>query len=106
MKIKTILAVMTVFLLTACGTRAPYSPPQAFMYSDIKAPLSTEFNNTDLGNKKGEASTFSFLGLISVGDISLEAAARNGRITKVKHADYRHFNVLFFQKTTTIVYGD
>lgn len=92
--------------LTACGTTAPFSPPQAMMFSNIKAPLNTEFNETRIGTKVGEASTYSFLGLISVGDAGIQKAAQNGHITKVNHADYEHFNFLVFQKTTVFVYGE
>lgn len=92
--------------LTACGTTAPFSPPQAMLFSNFKAPLSTEFDKTEIGTKVGKASTYSFLGLISVGDAGIKEAARNGHITKVNHADYEHFNFLVFQKTSVFVYGE
>ena len=92
--------------LTACGTTAPFSPPQAMLFSNFKAPLSTEFDKTEIGTKVGKASTYSFLGLISVGDTGIQEAARNGHITKVNHADYEHFNFLVFQKTSVFVYGE
>ena len=92
--------------LTACGTTAPFSPPQAMLFSNFKAPLSTEFDKTEIGTKVGKASTYSFLGLISVGDAGIQEAARNGHITKVNHADYEHFNFLVFQKTSVFVYGE
>ena len=92
--------------LTACGTTAPFSPPQAMLFSNFKAPLSTEFDKTEIGTKVGKASTYSFLGLISVGDAGIKEAARNGNITKVNHADYEHFNFLVFKKTSVFVYGE
>lgn len=99
--------ILSIFLfLTACGTTAPFSPPQAMLFSNFKAPLSTEFDKTEIGTKVGKASTYSFLGLISVGDAGIQEAARNGHITKVNHADYEHFNFLVFQKTSVFVYGE
>lgn len=99
--------ILSMFLfLTACGTTAPFSPPQAMLFSNFKAPLSTEFDKTEIGTKVGKASTYSFLGLISVGDAGIQEAARNGHITKVNHADYEHFNFLVFQKTSVFVYGE
>ena len=101
------LIILSMFLfLTACGTTAPFSPPQAMLFSNFKAPLSTEFDKTEIGTKVGKASTYSFLGLISVGDAGIQEAAKNGHITKVNHADYEHFNFLVFQKTSVLVYGE
>lgn len=102
---KCFILTMILFL-TACGTTAPFSPPQALLFSNFKAPLSIEFNKTEIGTKMGEASTYSFLGLISVGDASIQKAARNGHITKINHADYEHFNFLVLQKTSVFVYGE
>lgn len=98
--------ILTLLLFLSACTTAPFSPPQTFLYTDIKAPLSLDFDKTEIGSKKGTASTYSFLGMISTGDASIQQAARNGRITKVSHADYEHFNLLFFQKTSVIVYGE
>lgn len=98
--------VLTLLLFLSACTTAPFSPPQTFLYTDIKAPLSLEFDKTELGPKQGTASTYSFFGLVSAGDASIQQAARNGQIKKVTHADYEHFNFLFFQKTSVIVYGE
>lgn len=103
---KKILVLFAVVLISGCATKAPFSPPAAMLYSDYKAPLSTEFNNTDLGTKTGEAHSVNVLGLVSTGDVSIKTAAMNGRITKIKHVDYSHFNLIIYQKTTVIVYGD
>lgn len=101
----SILAAM-VLSLTGCLT-APFVPPPGMAFSQISAPLDVDFQNTDLsGLKKGTAETISILGLFATGDVSSQAAAQNGGITKIMHADYEYFNVLgVFQKTTVIVYG-
>lgn len=105
MKKSLAIIALSVLVLSGCTT-APFSPPQTLIYTDFKAPLTTEFNNTDLGSKMGTSSSFSFLGLFSIGDVSISAAAKDGRIKTVKYADYSHFNILFFQKTSLFVYGD
>jgi len=59
------------------------------------------------GRKVGTATATSILGLIATGDASIEAATRNGGITKVKYVDYSVKNILgLFGEYTTTVYGD
>ena len=103
---KKFFILSAFLLLTACGTTAPFSPPQALLFSNFEAPLSIEFDKTQIGPKEGRANTYSFLGLITVGNASIQEAAKNGHISRVNHADYEHFNLLVFQKTTVIVYGE
>lgn len=87
---------------------APVVPPTALVYTGFEAPLDLDFEDqTNLGSKKGEASTTNILGLISFGDASSEKAAREGNIQMIRHADYRFTCVLgLFSRFTTIVYGD
>ncbi len=78
------------------------------LYSHVTLPLSTELNKTDLGQKQGEASTYSVLWLFAWGDAGAAAAAKNGGITTLRHMD-RKINIILFglyTSTTTIVYGD
>ena len=84
---------------------APFQPPGGVV-SVTKAPLSTE-GNWDVGSKKGEASSFSVLGLYASGDCSIATAAHNGGLKKIGHVDYEYFNVIgIWQKATVIVYGE
>lgn len=101
----SILAAM-VLSLTGCLV-APFVPPSGMAFSQFDAPLDVDFQNTDMsGVKKGTADTTSILGLFAFGDASSQAAAQNGGITKIVHADYEYFNILgIVQKTTVIVYG-
>ena len=105
---KLILAIAAVFVLSGCMTRAPFTPAPGLIYQDTKAPLSLEYNRTDLGSKVGEAKTTSILGILATGDASIEAAAKNGRIKTVKHSDYAFKSILFgiYTETTVYVYGD
>lgn len=77
-------------------------------YTNIQRPLGTEFNKTELGTKTGEASSQSVLWLVAWGDAGTRAAADNGSIKVIRHADHRMLSVLFglYTKVTTVVYGD
>ena len=104
---KIFAALLLTVGLSACIT-APFQPPVATLYSNVKAPLQTEYNNTTLGSKIGESSAYSILGMFAFGDTSIGTAAKQGRIKNIKHADYDFTNVFFgiFTKTTVYVYGD
>ncbi len=101
------VGVLSVVLLAGC-MRAPVMPPSGWLYNETEAPLDIDMQETKIGSKRGESSCMSVLGLVAVGDASIEAAARNGGIKTVQHADYRYTNVLFgmYQEYTTIVYGE
>lgn len=96
-------------LLAGCAGmgRAPVMPPQGIGFTDYTAPLDIDLDKTALGTKRGEASSSSILGLIATGDASIQAAARNGQINTINHADYRLLSILgLYTKYTTVVYGD
>lgn len=101
------LVLLSVLILNGCSYMAPVMPPQGALYASFKAPLDTNVENTDMGTKTGEAQSVSILGLISYGDCSVNSAAKNGGLTKINHADYEFFNVLYiYQSFKTIAYGD
>ena len=81
---------------------------QGCAYSHIKSPLDTNFENTVLGSKTGRASTHSVLWLFAWGDGGTKAAAEEGGITTITHADLEYYVVLFgvYAQVTTVVYGD
>lgn len=78
------------------------------LLTNIKTPLDTDLDRTQLGAKVGEASTQSILWAVAWGDAGTQAAARNGNITTVKHADQKIFTILggLYSRYTTVVYGD
>ncbi len=105
---KILMASVIALSLTGCATKAPFQPAMGLVYNNTKAPLSLEYENTNLGSKTGTSSAMSVLGLVALGDASVEAAAKNGKIRTVKHADYDFTNVFFgvYTKTNVYVYGD
>jgi hypothetical protein len=78
------------------------------VFAHTKEPLDTDLNQTKLGSKTGTASTREILWLVMWGDASTQAAAKNGGISVVNHADMEDFVILggLWWDHTTIVYGD
>ena len=78
------------------------------VYANFKAPLDTDLDRTQLGSKVGESKMQSILWLVAWGDAGTQAAARNGGITTITHADRRVLSILggLYAEHTTIVYGD
>jgi hypothetical protein len=78
------------------------------IFAHTKEPLDTDLNQTKLGAKTGEAKTYEWLWLVMWGDASTQAAAKNGGINVVNHADMEDFVILggLYWEHTTIVYGD
>ena len=98
-----------VFIAGCAGqVIVPVTLAPAYLYADHYAPLDTNFNNTQIaGLRKGESSVTNILGLISYGDAGALAAAEDGEISRIHHADYRFKNILgIWSKYTTIVYGE
>lgn len=77
-------------------------------YVNVKSPLDTNLDRTTLGQKTGVAEARSILWLFAWGDVSYAAAAANGSITTMRHADQEVFNVLFglYTRWRVVVYGD
>ena len=97
-----------------CGLfRAPVIPPQGMLFSRVTAPLSTDFDETPVCVKWGEASSqFFHEPLFTQLDFAwdkalLGEAARNGGLSKIHYADYEHFRVLgIYSKFTVRAYGE
>jgi len=77
-------------------------------FVNVKIPLDRDLDHTQLGSKVGEAHATSVLWMFFWGDAGTQAAARQGGITTINHADQGIFSVLFgiYATDTTIVYGD
>ncbi len=105
------IALLAAVALASSGCAAFYSAPVvpavAGLYMNTKAPLDTHFDPTQLGNKTGKASVRTVLWLVAWGDASAAAAAQDGGIKTIRHADYEFVSVLgVYQSFTTVVHGD
>ena len=75
--------------LTGCAS----SMPMGAFYTELKLPLgATEAQAKTL--KVGTSECQSILGLVATGDASIDAAMKNGGITKVHHVDWDAKNIL------------
>jgi len=99
LKSKILPAIVLAIIFTVSGCA---------VYANIKAPFDRDLNRTDLGSKKGIATAYSVLWLVAWGDASYAAAAKNGDITVLKHADQHTLIVLFglYTRWHVVVYGD
>lgn len=77
------------------------------LYANFKFPLDEDLQETELGDKVGTSRLQAFLWLVMVGDAGTQAAAENGGIRVMTHADRAILSVLFglYFRETTIVYG-
>jgi hypothetical protein len=78
------------------------------VYLNVQRPLDENFDKTDLGTKVGKSEVESVLWLFAWGDGGTRAAADNGGIKIIKHADtaYQVFLFGLYARVTTVVYGD
>jgi hypothetical protein len=96
MTLRTLLGATLLLAATGCA------------FTDVKIPLDTDLDNTKLGTKVGESSSQSVLWMVAWGDAGIQAAAQQGGLTNITHADRKVFNILFglYTRQTTVVYGD
>ena len=77
-------------------------------YVHVKTPYDQNLNETELGSKIGTADAYSLFWAVAWGDASYAAAAKNGNITVLKHADQEVTEIFFgiYAHYRIIVYGD
>ena len=98
-----LLSLVAVLLVSGCAVTL--TPVTGFIYSDVKGPLQATSNEGSM--KTGTSEATSILGLVGTGDASIEAAMKDGKITKIHHVDYHTKNILaLYAKLTVIVYGE
>ena len=114
MKRTLLLLSVGVLLLASMGCAGPMPtagvvPPPGYILTDVRAPLSS--NNQGIavgGSKTGIAQVKQYIWIVSAGDCSIEAAAKDAGITKINYVDYEYFTVLsgIFSRFAIIVHGD
>jgi hypothetical protein len=78
-----------VSMLMGCATMVPIGG----LYTGVKLPMIAT-SNSGVSSKTGEAECMSVLSLIAIGDCSIDAAKKNGGITKVNNVDWNAMNIL------------
>lgn len=83
-------------------------PLTGCVYIDVKTPLDTDLNRTELGTKVGKSEFKGILWMVSWGDAGTHAAAQDGGLTVIHHADREIFSILngLYYRQRTVVYGD
>ena len=105
--------VILVLFSSGCATNVyPGGPTVAgVVYTEVTSPAQYLAVATDKDaecRRRGEASNMAFLGLFAFGDAGIDAAMRNGGITKVHHVDHvmQHFLYTIYARDKTVVYGE
>ncbi|WP_300798286.1 TRL-like family protein [uncultured Alistipes sp.] len=98
---KILTAAFAALLLAGCVK----SPLVGGLYTDVKDGLAVTGNAGS--SKVGTAEAKGYVGIIAVGDASIQTAAREAGITRIHHVDYQAKSYAGFYTTyTVIVYGD
>ena len=98
-----IAGLALVVSLTGCAT----SFPIGILYRELKLPVTATSNTAPAKMKVGVATCQSVLGLVATGDASVDAAMKNGGITKIHHIDWDVKNILgIIGEYKTTVYGE
>lgn len=94
--------ILATAVITGCATPLPLG----VIYTKVTLPGAV--GNSELQySKTGTAKCYSIIGCFASGDASINAACKNGGITKVSWVSYSVNNFLGTYATyTTTVYGD
>jgi hypothetical protein len=104
-KIITVLVIVVVSAVLLSGCALVATPVGGTIFTDVQWPGGIT-SNTGAG-KSGQGDCMSILGLVGIGDCSIQTIAHNAHITKIQHVDYETFSCLFvFGKLTVTVYGE
>lgn len=89
-------------MLAACATPSTYVG--SALFSQTKQPLMV--TESALASKTGRACATNMLGIYISGDMSVEAAKKNGRITKVSSVDREIKSYAVWAEVCTVVKGN
>lgn len=106
---KIFVVCLIVVVFSGCArpllTSPAPTPHNSILYGNVSAPLFVT-DNSGLVMKKGSATSKSILGLVTTGDSSIRAAARDGGITKIHYVDHSFKHVFGIWSVYTVnVYG-
>lgn len=100
--LRLVLILGAVAALAGCALLVPMGN----VYTGVKLPMAATANS-GASTKTGEATCVSVLAVVATGDCSIEAAKKNGGITKVHSVDWEVKNILGIYGTyKTIVSGE
>lgn len=98
---KLFAAAIAALLFTGCIK----APLMGAVYTDIKDGMAVTGNAGS--SKVGTAEAKGYVGVVALGDASIQAAAREAGITRIHHVDYQAKSYVgVYTVYTIIVYGD
>lgn len=98
------LAAVCALALMSCSTITTGSGIGVLYTGVTEGQIAT---SNEVGNKVGTSSSVGVLGLVAVGDASIQQAANQAGIKKISHVDVKKTSVLgLFAKYQTVVYGE
>jgi len=98
------ILLLGIVALYVSGCASSMSPPVTLITS-IAAPITATGKTAT--SKRGESECQTVLGLVTWGDCSIDAAAKDGGITTISTVNSKVFNVLFiYGSYTTVVTGE
>lgn len=93
------------FAAALLGTSCVKSPVVGGVYTDVKDGLAVTGNAGS--SKVGTAEVKGYVGVVAMGDASIQTAAREAGITRIHHVDYQSKSYVgVYTIYTIIVYGD
>jgi len=99
---KFIVGAFILFFLSNCASSGFGAGGVILTYNKIGV-----YGSEVDGTKRGKACTDSYLGLVAVGDGSVQEAAKKQNITKIKIINLESFSILgLYASLCTIVVGD
>ena len=105
---KTFLFAAVALSLIGLSLGCSYAraPASYMLYADVSSGQLVNAGELPESPKVGEATAQSIIG-ITTGDCSIDAAVKNGGITKINWVDYHSKGILgVWAQTTTKVYGE
>jgi len=100
---KFLLALLFVGIATTQCSVTGFGP-QGWLFTSTKIGVHATSNS---GSKTGSACTFSILGILALGDGSVNAAASDAGISKISSIDLKGLSVLgIFSNQCTVIRGD
>ena len=96
--------VMGVWAVVVTGCATAF--PAGAAYMKLKFPIAATSNGA-ASQKVGVAKCTSYLGMVTMGDVSLKTAMKNGGITKIHYVDWEVESIAgIIGKYKVLVYGE
>ena len=103
--------LFVMLLLQGCVSApdAPFVPSTGLLFTEIKAPLSLEYDHQKIIKTYGQATTTHvayYILSFAIGDASLNKAIKDGELKNAAYVDYEWFSVLgIYGKLKVNAYG-